>query len=156
MSASTKANDWQCVGIATVGGAGGVGAALTMFQFRSKSADFLGEYLFAAGGIGAGGSLNSGIAPSPSDFYHGGRDINYWSDLKATRAFSGDDLSNCLGSMNSAGASGAYGYSIVYINAGVFDVLFKNQYVGGWGIGVGVSVAFMKGLWVRLSSKNYY
>ena len=46
MSVSTKASDWECVGVATVGGAVGAGAAITMFQFRSKAADFLGENSF--------------------------------------------------------------------------------------------------------------
>lgn len=155
MSASTKANDWECVGIATVGAAAGPGGSLTMFQFRSKSADFLGEYLFAGGGAGFGGSLNGAVAPSPSDFYNGGRNINYWSKILG-RSFSADDLSNALGIMTSAGVSAAYGYSLVYIDAGLFDSLFKNQYVGGWGIGVGMSIAAMRGMWVRLSSKNYY
>jgi hypothetical protein len=45
MSTSTKASDWECVGIATVGAAAGGGGTLSMFQFRSKAADFLGEYL---------------------------------------------------------------------------------------------------------------
>jgi hypothetical protein len=155
MSASTKANDWECVGIATIGGAAGAGGSFTMFQFRSKAADFLGEYLFVAGGVGIGGSLNSAVAPSPSDFYNRGRDMNYWSKL-TSKNFSGDDLSNALGVMSSAGVSAAYGYSLVYITAGLFDVLFKGQYIGGWGIGVGMSASVMRGLWVRLSSKNYY
>ena len=53
MSASTRANDWECVGVATVGAAVLIGGSLNMFQFRSKSADFLGEYLFTAGGFGS-------------------------------------------------------------------------------------------------------
>jgi hypothetical protein len=156
MSASTKSNDWECVGVATVGGAGGAGAAITMFQFRSKSADFLGEYIFVAAGVGLGGSLNSGVAPSPTDFYNKGRDINYWSKINGNRSFSADDLSNCMGVMTSAGVSAAYGYSLVYITAGVFDILFKNQYIGGWGIGVGMSLSAMRGYFIRLSTKNYY
>jgi hypothetical protein len=155
MSASVKSNDWQCVGVATIGGASGLGGAVTFFQFRSKKADFLGEYIFAAGGLGVGGSLNSGVAPSPSDFATGGRNINYWSDIKGSRAFSADDLDNCLGEMGSAGVSGGYGYSLVFISAGIFDLLFLNQYIGGWGIGVGMSASIMKGLWKRLSVKNY-
>ena len=83
MSASTKANDWECVGIATIGGAAGAGGALTMFQFRSKAADFMGEYLFVGGGVGIGGSLNGAVAPSPTDFYDRGRNINYWSKITA-------------------------------------------------------------------------
>jgi hypothetical protein len=154
MSASTKANDWECVGIATVGGAAGVGGSLTMFQFRSKSADFLGEYLFTGGGFGVGGSLNAAVAPSPTDLYNRGRDMNYWSKI-TSKAFSADDLSNAHAVMSSAGVSAAYGYSLVYIGAGFFDVLFKNQYIGGWGIGVGVSASAMRGVWVRLSSKSY-
>ena len=154
MSTSTRANDWECVGIATVGGAAGAGASLTMFQFRSKAADFMGEFLFVGGGAGFGGSLGGAIAPSPSDFYNGGRNINYWSKL-SSKAFSADDLSNALGVMTSAGVSAAYGYSLVFIDAGLIDSLFKNQYVGGWGIGVGVTIAAMRGMWVRLSSKTY-
>ena len=155
MSASTKANDWECVGVATIGAAAGGGAALSMFQFRSKAADFLGEFLFVAGGVGIGGSLNSAVAPSPSDLYDRGRNINYWSKI-TSKAFSADDLSNAHAVMSSAGVSAAYGYSLVYIGAGFFDVLFKNQYIGGWGIGVGMSASAMRGVWVRLSSKNYY
>ena len=56
--------------------------------------------------------------------------------------------------MSSAGVSAAYGYSLVYIGAGLIDSLFKNQYVGGWGIGVGVTIAAMRGVWVRLSIKK--
>jgi hypothetical protein len=155
MSASTRANDWECVGVATVGGAAMIGGSLTMFQFRSKAADFLGEYLFTSGGFGVGGSLNSAVAPSPSDLYNGGRNINYWSKL-TSKAFSADDLSNALGEMSTAGVSAAYGYSLVYISAGLFDPYFKHQYIGGWGIGVGASVTAMAGVWIRLSSKNYY
>lgn len=154
MSASVKANDWECVGVATVGGAAGAGAALTMFQFRSKAADFMGEYLFVGGGFGIGGSLNGAVAPSPSDFYNGGRNINYWTKI-TSKAFSADDLSNAHGVMSSAGVSAAYGYSLVYIGAGFFDVLFKNQYIGGWGIGVGMSASALRGVWVRLSTKNF-
>jgi hypothetical protein len=155
MSTSTKASDWECVGIATVGAAAGGGGTLSMFQFRSKAADFLGEFLFVAGGLGLGGSLNSAVAPSPTDLYNRGRDINYWSKI-TSKAFSADDLSNAHAVMSSAGVSAAYGYSLVYIGAGFFDVLFKNQYIGGWGIGVGASLSAMRGVWVRLSSKNYY
>lgn len=156
MSASTKASDWECVGVATAGGAVGAGAAITMFQFRSKSADFLGEYIFVAGGIGAGGSLNSAVAPSPTDLYNKGQNMNYWSKISSSRAFSSDDLSNCMGVMSSAGVSAAYGYSLVYITAGVFDVLFKGQSIGGWGIGVGISASVMRGYFIRLSTKSYY
>lgn len=156
MSASIKSNDWQTVAVATVGAAVGGGASLTMFQFRSKKSDFLGEYLFVGGGIGLGGSLNSAVAPSPSDFVNRGRDLNYWCDLKVSKPFSGDDLSNSSGDITSAGVSAAYGYSIVFITAGIFDKLFSHQYIGGWGIGVGVSASTMKGIWVRLSTKNYY
>jgi hypothetical protein len=156
MSATTKANDWECVGVATAGGALGGGAAVTMFQFRSKAADFLGEYVFVAGGIGAGGSLNSAVAPSPTDLYNKGQNMNYWSKISSQRAFSSDDLSNCMGVMSSAGVSAAYGYSLVYLSAGVFDVLFRDQYIGGWGIGVGVSASVMRGYFIRLSTKKYY
>ena len=83
MSACVKSNDWQCVGVATMGGASGVGAAISFFQFRSKQADF-------------------------------------------------------------------------YITAGIFDRLFQNQYIRGWGIGVGMSASIMKGIWRRLSVKSYY
>lgn len=154
MSTSTKASDWECVGIATVGLAAGGGGALSMFQFRSKAADFMGEFLFVAGGVGIGGSLNSAVAPSPTDLYNRGRNMNYWSKI-TSKAFSADDLSNAHAVMSSAGVSAAYGYSLVYIGAGFFDVLFKNQYIGGWGIGVGASASALRGVWVRLSSKNY-
>jgi hypothetical protein len=154
MSASTKANDWECVGIATVGGAVTIGGSLTMFQFRSKTAGFLGEYLFTGGGFGVGGSLNSAVAPSPTDLYNRGRDMNYWSKI-SSKAFSADDLSNALGEMSTAGVSVAYGYSLVYISAGLFDPYFKHQYIGGWGIGVGASATAMAGIWVRLSSKSF-
>ncbi len=156
MSASTKANDWECVGVATAGGAAGAGASVTMFQFRSKAADFLGEYIFVGGGIGAGGSLNSAVAPSPTDLYNKGQGMNYWSKITSSRPFSSDDLSNCMGLMSSAGVSAAYGYSLVYLTAGLFDVLFKSQYIGGWGIGVGVSASVMRGYFIRLSTKSYY
>ena len=103
MSASVKANDWECVGVATVGGAAGPGGSLTMFQFRSKSADYLGEFLFVGGGVGFGGSLNGAVAPSPSDFYNRGANMNYWTKLNGSKSFSSDDLSNCPGVMSSAG-----------------------------------------------------
>jgi len=156
MSASVKARDWECVAVATVGGAVTVGASATMFQFRSKSADFLGEYLFAAGGIGLGGSLGSAVAPSPTDLYNGGKGMNYWSKLDVTRPFSSEELHNCMGFMTTLGVSAAYGYSMVYITAGLFDKLFNSQYIGGWGIGVGASGFAMRGFWIRLSTKGYY
>ncbi|RWP39326.1 hypothetical protein [Mesorhizobium sp.] len=66
MSLDTVSNDWQCVGVAQVAGADILGAGLYLFEFRSSAANFRGKYVFAGGGLGAGGSLGGGAGgPSP-------------------------------------------------------------------------------------------
>jgi hypothetical protein len=155
MSSSKKATDWQGLSIVTMGGAAGFGAEVVFFQFRSKEANYEGTYLFMGVGGGAGGSLGGAIAPSPSDFANGGRNINLWSDIKALKPFSGDDLDATYLRVDSAGAAGAYGYSVMLVSAGFLGKYFSAQNIGGWGIGVGVTISAMGGLLKRLSYKEY-
>jgi hypothetical protein len=155
MSSSKKAADWQALSIVTMGGAAGVGAEVIFFQFRSKEADYEGTYLFLGAGLGAGGSLGGAIAPSPSDFANGGHNINLWSDIKSKKPFSGDDLDATYLAVDSASFAGAYGYSVMLITAGTFTKYFSMQNVGGWGVGVGVTISGMGGILKRLSHKTY-
>lgn len=64
MSGDIAAADWQCVGIAQVGGAVGLAGEISCFEFRSETADFRGKYLLIGGGLGLGGNLGGGVAPS--------------------------------------------------------------------------------------------
>lgn len=126
-----------------------------MFQFRSRQADFMGEYLFVGGGLGLNGSLNGAIAPSPSDFANGGHDIDLWSDIRVSRPFSADDLNLSYAAVCFVGINAAYGYGLMTITAGWANPLFSTQNVSGWGVGVGIGGAMMGGIWKRLSDYNY-
>jgi hypothetical protein len=154
MSTTKKASDWEALAIASIGGAGGLGGELIMFQFRSKEARFEGDYLFIGGGIGAGGSLNGAIAPSPADVARGGRGMNLWSSIKVLKPFSGDDLDMAYAKVDSASVAGAYGYSFMLITGGFFDRLFNLQSVSGWSVGVGINVGIMPGIWKRLGARE--
>jgi hypothetical protein len=79
-----------------------------------------------------------------------------WASLKCVRAFSGDDLHLSAAGMRSGGLSPGYGYSAVFISAGLITELFNDQDVSGWGIGVGISSSMLFGTWMRIGSGKYY
>lgn len=157
MSSSTKANDWQCVGVAQVGAAVGVGVGVYLFEFRSRNADYRGVFNLFAGGIGLGGNLGGGTAPSPGDVIHN-RIPDLWSNLRAVQPFSADDLHLSYGNYRSIGASLMVGYSLVRISGQtLFNNWFVDQNVSGWGIGgAGAGAVALGGLWVNLSEGRYY
>jgi hypothetical protein len=154
-SSERAAADWQCVGIAQVGGAVGLAAGIYCFDFRSQSADFRGTYLFIGGGLGLGGSLGGGMAPSPGDFIHN-TPPDVWTSLQVQRPFSGSELDLAYASISSLGAAGAYGYTLMSITAGWADPLFTTQNVSGWGTGVGVSGAMLIGVWKMIGYEHPY
>lgn len=155
VSNEDRAADWQAVGIAQVGGAVGIAGGIACFDFRSKSADFRGTYLFVGGGIGLGGSLGGGVAPSPGDFIHN-TPPDVWSALDVQRPFSGKDLDFAYASISSLGVGAAYGYTLMSITAGWADPLFTAQNVSGWGTGVGIAGAMLIGVWKLIGENTYY
>ena len=99
--------------------------------------------------------MNSAVAPSPSDFYHN-TNPDLWTSLKCTRRFSADDLDWAYGALSSITVSGAYGYNVSGIAAGLVDTLFEDQNVSGWNVGVGASAVIAMGIWKMLSSSKYW
>jgi hypothetical protein len=155
MSTEVAAADWQCVGVAQVGGAVVLAAGLFCFEFRSEAANFRGQYLFVGGGIGAGGSLGGGTAPSPGDFISD-TPPDLWTSLQCEREFSADDLHLAYAALSNLGAAGAYGYTLMGISAGLTDPLFTDQNVSGWGTGVGISGSILVGVWTRIGGTDFY
>jgi hypothetical protein len=149
MSASARVDDWQAVGIAQAGGADIVGAGIYCFNFRSLSANFSGTYLFIGAGVGLGGSLGGGTAPSPSQFVSKAYP-NLYSPIKCRRPFSGDDLDMSYAVLETLQVQVAYGYSLTHISAGWVDKLFASQDASGWGTGVGAGGAVLVGIWKRI------
>lgn len=156
MSANQSSADWSCVGVAQVGGGFGVAAGIYCFEFRSLSANFRGTYLFVGGGLGVGGSLGGGVAPSPGDFVNHDQVPDLWTPLVCRRPFSGDDLDKAYAALTTLGVGAAYGYAVTSISAGWVDPLFTDQNVSGWGTGVGVAGAMMPGVWIRIGMSDYY
>lgn len=154
MGVKTEANDWQACGIAQAGFVAGVGAGCYVFQFRSKNADCIGDFLFIAGGGGLGGSLGGGSGPSPADVIRN-RSSNLWTALTCKRPFSAENLNLSYAEMLVVGASVAYGYSYMEITAGLLTPLFKEQDVSGWGTGVGAVGAVLFGAWKMIGNSRY-
>ena len=157
MSTSTRANDWQCVGVAQAGAVAGVGAGVYFFEFRSRNADFRGVYNLYAAGIGLGGSLGGATAPSPSDILHN-RNPDLWSNIRAETPFSANDLHLSYGNYRSIGAGAGIGYSLVRLSGqSLFTDWFVGQDVSGWGIGgISAGVVALGGLWVKIGDGRYY
>lgn len=168
MISSKKANDWEIAGIAQVGGADVVGAGVYFFEFRSKAADFRGQFIFIGGGLGLGGSVGGASMPAPGDFVCA-RAYSPFSSLRCDRDFSADDLDLVAGRITSAGASFAYGYSVVRVTAftnalaagpgllvqAFLPTLFHSFPASGWGTGVGASVTVFSGIWKKIGGGGY-
>ncbi len=155
MSLEQAGHDWQCVGVAQVGGADILGAGLYLFEFRGVAANFRGKYAFLGGGVGGGGSLGGGAGPSPLDVF-GAAPEDLWTPIEPERPFSGDDLDLSYGALSTLGAGLAYGYALMGISAGLVDPLFDSVEVSGWGTGVGASGAILVGSWKLLQYSDYY
>lgn len=156
MSLSARANDWQCVGIAQIGVGIIAAAGIYAFEFRSRNADYRGVFTLGGIGIGGGGNLGGSTAPSPSDVAHN-RNPDLWSNLRAWRPFSANDLNHSYAGIDSVGVSAIVGYSRVGLTAGIWDILFYEQNVSGWGIGgLGVGGVSLSGMWFRASASRYY
>jgi hypothetical protein len=149
------ATDWQCVGVAQVGAAVFAAGAIYCFEFRSTRANVRGQYLFIGGGLGLGGSLGGGTAPSPANFARN-EQPDLWTPLTCARPFSANDLDKSYAALSTIGALGAYGYSLTRITAGWTNPLFLDQDVSGWGTGVGAGGAMMPGIWLRIGVHGYY
>lgn len=155
VNATVPATDWECVGVAQVGGAVVIAAGVYCFEFRSRAADVRGQYLFVGGGLGLGGSLGGGAAPGPGDFVSN-HVPDLWTALECRQPFSADDLHLAYAALSTLGAAGAYGYFVTRITAGWANPLFAEQDVSGWGTGVGVVGAMMPGIWLRIGLTAYY
>lgn len=155
MSNDVAAADWQCVGVAQAGGAVGLAAEIACFEFRSASADFRGKYLLIGGGLGLGGNLGGGVAPSPGDFVDNALP-DLWTSLEVRRPFTATDLDLAYASATSLGAAAAYGYTLMSLTAGWMDPLFTAQDVSGWGTGVGISGVMLVGVWKLIGESSYY
>jgi hypothetical protein len=155
MSNNARANDWNAVGVAQVGGGFILAGGVYCFEFRSANANLRGQYLFIGAGVGAGGDLGGGGAPGPGDIMSNTQP-DLWSPIKCIRPFSGDDLDLSYAALSTLAAAAAYGYALTGISAGLVDPLFDSQEVSGWGTGVGVVGAMMAGIWKRIGSGNYY
>ncbi len=155
MARNVASSDWECVGVAQVGGAAILAAGLYCFEFRSQGANYRGKLLFVGGGLGAGGSLGGGVAPSPADFASH-QYPNLWTPLNCRRPFSADELHLAYAALATIGAAAAYGYAITRITAGWVTPLFTDQDVSGWGTGLGVTAAMMPGIWREIGHSEYY
>jgi hypothetical protein len=145
--------DWEACGIASAGGAAGLGASLYFFEFRSQSANCRAYFVFVGATIGEGGGL-SFSGGSPSDLIHN-QDSSIWTALDCGY-FSASQLDLSVGQIFSGGGSVGYGYSAMGISAGLFPVLFSGQNVSGWGSGVGLSVTGTTGLWKQVGDSDVY
>ena len=154
MSARTKASDWEAVGVAQAGGVYGVGAGLYYFGFQSQMANCQAQFVFAGGALGVGGSLGGGAGPSPWDVITN-TPQSMWTRIKCKRPFSASDLNWSYGALSTLGISGAYGYYLLGIAAGLTDSLFEDQDVSGWGTGLGAIGAIMVGTWKMVGSTSY-
>jgi len=147
--------DWQACGVATIGGAEGLGGGVFFFEFRSKSANCRGSFMFLAAGLGLGGDMGGGSGPSPGDVIHN-RQPDLWTSLECINYFSADDLDMSVGQLFLGTVTGAYGYSVVRISAGLLPVLFRLQSCSGWSTGVGVGAAVFTGVWKQLGTSSVY
>lgn len=167
MARNLSVSDWEATSVVQMGGAAGGGGGLYFFEFRSKNADFRGQFVFVGGGVGAGGSVGGASAPSPADIYRN-KGYNPFTKLDCDQAFTANDLDKSVGRISSMGASGAYGYSITCITAlknpyfaaltlTLFgDSMFHSQNVGGFGVGVGANVTIFGGVWKLIGESHYY
>ncbi len=167
MARNLSVSDWEVASIVQMGGAAGPGAGLYFFEFRSKNANFRGQFIFTGGGIGAGGSIGGASAPSPADVFRN-KAYSPFAKLDCDQSFTANDLDKSAGRISSIGASGAYGYSFTYITAlknpylaaltlTIFgDTLFHAQSVGGFGVGVGAGVNVFGGVWKLIGESHYY
>lgn len=155
-----KATDWECVGVATVGAAGGVAAAIQCFEFRSAEAKFRGAYLFTGVGVGLGGNLGGGIMPSPADIVTNTKP-DLWTPLRCVQAFSADDLDMAPGTYATISAGLALSYSLTSITAktivnGNAVLIFGPTDVSGWSVGSGLNATAQVGMWTRVGGGKYY
>ena len=96
MSTTVAASDWETQGVAQVGGAAGLGGAMYLFVFRSRSADCRALFVFIGAGVGLGGSVGGASVPSPSDILQNVSPY-MWTSIPCTRAFAATDLDVCYG-----------------------------------------------------------
>lgn len=154
MSRTAEGYDWEICGVAQMGGVVGVGAGVWWFMMRSRVANSQGKLILTAAGIGAGGSMGGGTAPSPGDVIYN-RQPDLWTRVPCMRPFSLDDMNWTYGAVTMASAGAAYGYSITRITAGFGIQLFRSVSVGGWGTGVGLVGGMFPGVWKVLESSDY-
>ena len=147
MGWSTTARDWKVAGAAQIAGAFGPGAGVWTFILQSETAGHSGMFLFAAVGLGGGGSLGGASMP---DWSTGGLS---WTSLECDRAFSAADLNWSAGRLSTAGAGLAVGYGVVIISAfNMRGSLFSSQNCFGGSIGVGASIMTTAGMWKWMST----
>ncbi len=163
MGWTTQADDWNVSGIMQLGGAGGIGGGIFLFQFQSYDAGQEGHYvIFMAVGLGLGGDLGGASVPV-SDIIDSLRGKTYpiptsssFTALNCDNSFSMKELTHSPGRLTTAGAGFALGYSLVYITATrVFHPLFRSQSCGGWGTGVGAVAITTVGMWQWIGSAPY-
>ncbi|MGD0186230.1 MAG: hypothetical protein ABSC25_13400 [Roseiarcus sp.] len=156
MSADTDSgvgSDWRACGVASIGGAVVVGAQVIFFEFRSRAANCRATFLLIGGGLGIGGDLGGATAPDPSSIVHN-QNPDLWTNLKCDKPFSANDLDLAYAAMSGITVSGAYGYSLQGVSAGLVTSLFTDQDVSGWCVGVGASATMMVGVWKQLGTSS--
>jgi hypothetical protein len=146
--------DWEASSIASTGFAEGIGAHVYFFEFRSRSANCRAYFAFVGASIGEGGGL-SFSGGSPGELIHN-TDANAWSLLQCNDYFSLSDLDLSVGQIWTGGGALYYGYSLCFIAAGLFPVLFSKQSCSGWGSGLGVQITGCTGFWKQISSSDLY
>jgi hypothetical protein len=155
MSQHSQANDWEIAMICQMGGAAGAGGGVFFASVRSVKAMTKAAFLFLGGGFGFGGSIGGGGGPSPLDVVRNHVPDMYTSITSPVR-FSVDNLDCASGKILTLGAAGAYGYTRMYISAGMFPVLFSSIDCSGWGTGVGISGTSFVGMWKQLGDAGQY
>lgn len=143
MSASTKARDWEVMGIYRQGAGAIFGAGLWAFKFRSRQANEDALVIYIGCGFWFAGSLFGVKIPNLPGH-------NLYERLYCPSPFSLNDLDLASGALIMLGASAVVGYSSMQISAAQSGSnLFFKQSCKGYEGSLGMGINFMEttGFW---------
>ena len=144
MSLTTKASDWEVLGICQIGAAATLGGGVWFFKFRSQQAGVDEMVNFSAVLLGLGGSIGGISLPKLSG------QLPY-SAIQCSQSFSLYDLTGSMGRVTTAGGSAVVGFSLLFVSAfNLSGHLYESQPCHGFVGGVGLNAVTSVGTWTKM------